>query len=257
MQVHILNVFTGDEAAGNPAAVVKLDDWFSLTELQRISTQLAQPVTAFIRALGTDYEIRWFAADIEINLCGHGSLAAAASLFATDPEHATNINFVSQHGIITVNKQQHGYTMSMPSWRAQPAPELINLVCELGINPVDVFTTRDLVIVANDAQQVADFQPDFAAIKAFSQFHAVIVTAPSDSDGYVLRYFAPSIGINEDIATGSAQCSLVPYWNDKLGHKTLQVQQLSQLGGYFKALQKDEDTIELTVNVELAQILEF
>jgi len=257
IDAHILNVFTGDNATGNPAAVVKLTSWLPEHELQTISRNLGQPITSFIVYIKHSYEIRWFAGCVEINLCGHGSLAAAAAIFEMDPDHDLDIQFISKHGVISVKKYTYGYTMTMPSWQSKHNPELKKYSKLLGLEAIDVFSTRDLVLVLDSEEQVRDFEPDFDVIKSISEYHAVIITAQKGAGGYVLRYFPPKIGINEDIATGSAQCSLAPYWLNKLSVKELEVRQLSIQGGYFHVSQSQSDSIELTVNVLLTQVVNF
>ncbi|QFI37789.1 PhzF family phenazine biosynthesis protein [Moritella marina ATCC 15381] len=263
-KAYILNVFTGEHAQGNPAAVVKLTAWLADTELQALSKNLGQPVTSFIVATDQGYAIRWFAGDVEIDLCGHGSLAAAAAaaIFEIQPEHALDVKLHSQHGIITVKKLADGYSMVMPSWTAKLSLDLhTNDYGKLvGLDPIDVFATRDLILVLEDEHQVRDFKPDFAVIKAIDDYHALIVTAQKGEAGYVLRFFAPKIGIDEDIATGSAQCSLVPYWSNKLSvdqldTRQLEVHQRSREGGYFQVTQNQNDSIELKVNVVLKDIV--
>ncbi|GIC77514.1 PhzF family phenazine biosynthesis protein [Moritella sp. F3] len=265
-KAYILNVFTGEHAQGNPAAVVKLTTWLSDMELQVLSKDLGQPVTSFIVATEQGYAIRWFAGNVEIDLCGHGSLAAAAAIFEITPEHALDVKLHSQHGIITVKKLADGYSMVMPSWTAEPSLDLdgncYGDACgkRLGLDPIDVFATRDLILVLEDEDQVRNFKPDFSVIKGIDDYHAVIVTAQKGDTGYVLRFFAPKIGIDEDIATGSAQCSLVPYWSSKLlteqlETRQLEVHQLSREGGYFQVTQNPNDSIELTVNVLLKSIV--
>lgn len=257
INAYILNVFTGEKAKGNPAAVVKLSSWLPGNELQTLSRHLKQPVTSFIVNSAQGYDIRWFAGEVEINLCGHGSLAAAAAIFEMTPNHKTTIQLVSSYGTIVVNKSANGYTMTMPSWQPEHKPQLEKYSTLLGVESIDIFSTRDLVVVLDSEQQVRNFNPDFDVIKSIRDYHAVILTAQKGTSGYVLRYFVPNIGIDEDIATGSAQCSLVSYWSNRLSVNELVVNQLSAQGGYFHVSQNQSDSIELTVNVLLTQIIKL
>ncbi|MCG7588051.1 PhzF family phenazine biosynthesis protein [Photobacterium sp. OFAV2-7] len=250
-------MFTGSKANGNPAAVVILDIWLPVETLQQLSKELGEPVTSFIVKVNQGYEIRWFADEVEINLCGHGSLAAAATIFEMMSDHVPDITLVSKHGTVTVTKSSDAFTMTMPSWKALHDPELSKYGDLLGVQPIDVFSTRDLVIVLENKEQVRQFEPNFDKISTVKDFHAIIVTAQNGDNGYVLRYFAPSIGINEDIATGSAQCSLVPYWSARLSPRVLEVTQLSLQGGYFQVKQASVDSIELTANVRLQETVKF
>lgn len=256
IKAYIFNVFTGKAAQGNPAAVVILNAWLQTRELQALSENLGQPVTSFVVGTELGFEIRWFAGDIEINLCGHGSLAAAAAIFEHNQYRKPTVKLISQHGVVSVNRCADGYTMAMPSWEPVFLPTLSKYNELLGLEAVDVFTTRDLVFVLESEQQVHNFEPNFDVLKNINDYHAVILTARKGTNGYVLRYFAPTIGINEDIATGSAQCSLAPYWSKQLSTKALEVTQLSSKGGYFQIATNQDNTIELTVNVELMQVIE-
>ncbi len=137
----------------------------------------------------------------------------------------------------------------MPSWQVKPH------AIPLGISgfsnrPIDAFTTRDLVVVLESEDDVAHYKPNFDELIKIDEFHAVIVTAQSSDSGYVLRYFAPKIGISEDLATGSAQCSLAPYWFEKLGKEKLTARQLSRAGGYFEVDRGSESTIVLSAHVK-------
>nr|WP_192928536.1 PhzF family phenazine biosynthesis protein [Photobacterium alginatilyticum] len=252
-----MNVFTGNTACGNPAAVVKLEAWVPLDILQALSGKLEQPVTSFIVEANEGYEIRWFAKEIEINLCGHGSLAAAAAIFEMIPDHAPVVTLFSKHGTVTVTKSSDAFTMTMPGWKEARCSGLAKHADMLGLEAIDVFSTRDLVIVLEHVEQVRRYQPDFDKISSINDFHATILTARNGNNGYVLRYFAPSIGINEDLATGSAQCSLGPYWFEQLSLQELEVTQLSQQGGYFQVKQASVDTIELIANVRLQEIVKL
>ncbi|MGL6312582.1 PhzF family phenazine biosynthesis protein [Vibrio sp. WXL103] len=255
INTYIFNVFTGKAAHGNPAAVVILKAWVRTSELQALSRQLGQPVTSFVVETELGFEIRWFAGDIEINLCGHGSLAAAAAIFEHNQCCKPTVKLISQYGVVSINRCADGYTMAMPSWESVLLPGLSKYNKLLGLEAVDMFTTRDLVLVLESEEQVRNFVPNFDVIKRIDDYHALILTAQKRTNGYVLRYFAPNIGINEDIATGSAQCSLAPYWSKQLSKKTLEVSQLSSQGGYFQVTKNQNDTIELTVNVKLMQFI--
>ncbi|MDZ7870812.1 MAG: PhzF family phenazine biosynthesis protein [Rheinheimera sp.] len=258
MQAIVFDVFCSDTARGNPAAVFWLQRWPDDDSLQAMAAGQLAPVTAFIcvpAGAGNDVAIavRWFAGRQEINLCGHGSLAAAALLFARQPQRQ-QVRLTSQFGDLSVARSlqaltalsagRDSFVMGLPAWPAQRPAELQQLIRSLqlpaqGLVLTDCFATRDLVLVLASAAQVQAFVPDFALLKQLGPYHALILTAPLDSSdelhqsGYVLRYFAPNIGINEDMATGSAQCSLAPYWLQRFGAQQLQVQQLSTAGGFF------------------------
>jgi len=242
----VYDVFSGDLQAGNPCGVVMLDEWLTDAELLNLSQQLAQPVTSFLMESNGQFQIRWFSLESEINLCGHGSLGAGAFLIT---EYQLNtVDLHSQYGIVTVQKRRENYSMTLPAWKGEPCiiPNALN---DSFTQVDDVFSTRDLVIVLPDEQSVANFVPNQQKIRQIRKHHALIVTASSGDSDYVLRYFAPNIGIDEDLATGSAQCSLAPYWFDKLGVEALNVRQLSKAGGLFQVEKTSESLITIIAKV--------
>jgi len=155
------------------------------------------------------------------------------------------VTLCSRYGPVTIEKDASRYHLELPSWKRNDcsvAKEQLGLTLE----PLDIFSTRDLVVVLESKRAVKDYKPNFKKIRELNQFHAVILTAQSSVDSYVLRYFAPSIGILEDIATGSAHCSIVPYWFDTLQQDTLTAWQLSKQGGLFELAKRDQSKIILT-----------
>lgn len=163
--------------------------------------------------------------------------------------HKNEAILQSQYGHVTVTELDGMYRIVMPSWQAKP--HVIPLdISGFSNRPVDAFTTRDLVVVLESEDDVAHYKPNFDELIKIDEFHAVIVTAQSSDSGYVLRYFAPKIGISEDLATGSAQCSLAPYWFEKLGKEKLTARQLSRAGGYFEVARGLESTIVLSAHVK-------
>jgi PhzF family phenazine biosynthesis protein len=276
MQAVILDVFCSDSAAGNPAAVCVLTAWPADLMLQTFAAAQSAPVTVFIilppaQTTAQPIPVRWFAGRQEINLCGHGSLAAAAFVMAQRPQWQ-QVVLTSLFGDISVARSplsvaalsagHDSFVMCLPAWTAQRPAELRQLTESLrlsaqGLVLTDCFATRDLVLVLASAAQVQAFVPDFTALRQLQPYHATILTAPlfaqdgTTAIGYVLRYFAPNIGINEDLATGSAQCSLAPYWQGRLHLQCLQVQQLSVGGGYFQLQTLNSQQILLQAAVRL------
>ncbi|MGY5746717.1 PhzF family phenazine biosynthesis protein [Vibrio antiquarius] len=247
IKAQVYDVFCDELAQGNPCGVVELNHWLSDSELLQITHQVAQPVTSFVVQSGSDYHIRWFSLAGEINLCGHGSLGAGAAIISN--YHQNEVILKSQYGHVTVTELDGMYRIVMPSWQANP--HVIPLdISGCSNRPVDAFTTRDLVVVLESEDDVAHYKPNFDELIKIDEFHAVIVTAQSSDSGYVLRYFAPKIGISEDLATGSAQCSLAPYWFEKLGKEKLMARQLSRAGGYFEVARGSESTIVLSAHVK-------
>ena len=199
---------------------------------------------------GNAFDIRWFALDGEINLCGHGSLAAGTDLIERYKFEEVTLN--SDYGQVVISSKDGLSRLELPSWNGKPYVQLSDAPMDLlALNQtvVDAFSTRDLVLVLDSEEAVRNFTPDFELYKKIKDLHAVMVTAKSSDDSYVLRYFAPKIGISEDLATGSAQCSLAPYWFDKLGKDKLSVRQLSSSGGCFEVERKTDSSIVVSARV--------
>ncbi|WP_435250542.1 PhzF family phenazine biosynthesis protein [Vibrio sp. nBUS_14] len=208
------------------------------------------PITAFVVKSGNAFDIRWFALDGEINLCGHGSLAAGTDLSERYKFEEVTLN--SDYGQVVISSKDGLSRLELPSWNGKPYVQLSDAPMDLlALNQtvVDAFSTRDLVLVLDSEEAVRNFTPDFELYKKIKDLHAVMVTAKSSDDSYVLRYFAPKIGISEDLATGSAQCSLAPYWFDKLGKDKLSVRQLSSSGGCFEVERKTDSSIVVSARV--------
>lgn len=199
---------------------------------------------------GNAFDIRWFALDGEINLCGHGSLAAGTDLIERYKFEEVTLN--SDYGQVVISSRDGLSRLELPCWNGKPYVQLSDAPMDLlALNQtvVDAFSTRDLVLVLDSEEAVRNFTPDFELYKKIKDLHAVMVTAKSSDDSYVLRYFAPKIGISEDLATGSAQCSLAPYWFDKLGKDKLSVRQLSSSGGCFEVERKTDSSIVVSARV--------
>lgn len=248
MLLHKVRAFTDHPQGGNPAGVICFEQFLPDPQLQQLALKSNQPVTAMVAPLGNGYQIRWFTPLQEINLCGHGTLAAAAVLFTQTPE-MSQVAFFSGYGDIQVRKTAEGFSLCLPLFTLTPvAPDALPAAISQG-KTVAAASGRDLILELASKQQVIDYQPDYNAIRQLP-WHALLLTAVDDTaaaPGYVLRYFAPSIGINEDPATGSAHCSLLPYWQAKYPKwsEPWRARQCSVQGGEFKVC-RIGDQLELT-----------
>lgn len=231
--VQLVHAFSSATCAGNPAAVVLFDKFPATELLQQLAAATLQPVTVMVCPAQNGYHIRWFSCSTEINLCGHGTLAAAAVLFnqQKNTSQSNELAFYSPFGNITVAKQQQHFCLTLHTFALQ-AQDLQGYAVAISQSAIRAASSRDLILEFATAAEVAAYQPDFAAMGLLS-WHAVILTAASPEGGYVFRYFAPKIGINEDPATGSAHCSLMPYWASRLGYGPIKALQLSATGGEF------------------------
>jgi predicted PhzF superfamily epimerase YddE/YHI9 len=225
-----VDAFAGQVFRGNPAAVCPLDAWLPDGVLQSIAAENNLSETAFTVPRGDGFELRWFTPTMEMDLCGHATLAAAFVLFVERGFSGRAIEFHSRSGSLRVEREGEILTLDFP---ARPAtacapPEL--LVRGLGRPPAVVFKSRDYLAVFATAAEVRALRPDFAALKNLDCL-GVIATAPGDDCDFVSRFFAPAAGVDEDPVTGSAHCTLVPYWSQRLSKAKLFARQISARGG--------------------------
>ena len=230
LPLYQVDAFTDRVFGGNPAAVVLLDEWLPDRVLAAIAAENNLAETAFVVPRGDVMPLRWFTPTVEVDLCGHATLAAAHVLFRHKLPSATSLTFSTLSGNLVVRRDGESLSMDFPSRPGQRMEVTDALVSALGIRPREVHLARDLLAVFDSESQIRDFQPDFPRIASVDVF-AVIISAPGDTVDYVYRFFAPRQGIPEDPATGSANCTLVPYWAARLGKPELVARQLSVRGG--------------------------
>jgi PhzF family phenazine biosynthesis protein len=234
LTLYQIDAFTNYLFGGNPAAVIPLDQWISESLMQRLALENNLSETVFFVPSSkpdVDYEIRWFTPLVEINLCGHATLAAAFVLFHVMGYSHQAIRFESKSGILTITKNADKISMDFPAWKPAALTAWPNeLSAALGNIPfTSVYQYRDLLVEVADEDKVQLCQPDFTLLKKIGQ--KVILTAKGSKVDFVSRFFAPSAGVDEDPVTGSAHAQLIPYWAEKLGKKSLHARQLSKRGG--------------------------
>jgi PhzF family phenazine biosynthesis protein len=222
--------FAGASFHGNPAGVCPLEKWPSDDILQKIAAENNLSETAFFCARGGDYDLRWFTPETEVDLCGHATLASAFVLFSELGFKGNTIRFRSRSGVLTVTRDGDVMTLDFPSRPATPCAAPETLIRGLGRQPLEVLKARDYLAVFKTEDDVRSLRPDFAALNAVDAL-GVIATAPGTDSDFVSRFFAPAAGINEDPVTGSAHCTLVPFWSPRLGKTTLFARQISRRGG--------------------------
>jgi len=231
LPIYQIDAFTGSLFGGNPAAVVLLHDWLSDELLQAIAAENNLSETAYVVPRGQHFGLRWFTPTIEIDLCGHATLASAFVLFREKIAEGDEIRFETvTSGELSVRRDGALIQLDFPARVPQPIAGSQALTAALGAEPSAVFQARDLLAVFDHQDQVAALQPDFERIASLETF-AVIVSAPGDEVDFVSRFFAPKAGVPEDPVTGSAHCSLIPYWSRRLGKTSLQARQISRRGG--------------------------
>jgi len=203
--------------------------------MQKIAVENRHSNTAFVvaRADG-DFDLRWFTPKVEDDLCGHATLASAYVL-ALRKHKVWPVRFHTRSGLLTVAQEGDSFEMDFPARPPQPCEAPVDLLPALGLKAALVMKSRDYLVVVDRAEQVRALLPDIDALAGQDAGSGTIVTAPGERDvDYVCRFFAPSIGIDEDPATGSIHCTLAPYWAGRLGKDTLRAEQLSIRGGSMR-----------------------
>lgn len=232
LPIYQLDAFASRLFAGNPAAVVPLDEWPPDATLQAVAAENNLAETAFFVRRGDAWELRWFTPSVEIDLCGHATLASAAVIFRhIEPSHRRVEFRTRKAGTLVVTQQGAELALDFPSRPAEPVAAPAALAAALGADPAEVLAARDYLCVFENTEDVHNLRPDFAALAKLDR-GAVICTAPGIGEfDFVSRFFAPALGIDEDPVTGSAQCTLVPFWAARLGRTHLRAKQVSSRGG--------------------------
>lgn len=225
-----VDAFADELFAGNPAAVCLLTDWLPDKLLQKIAAENNLSETAFLVPKGPGYELRWFTPTIEVDLCGHATLASAHVHFTHLKVGPKTTVFYTKSGELTVRKTQEGLQMNFPSQPPVPIERPPDLCDWFDVQPTSVLAGPDYFLVYESEEIVSKLRPNFTALMG-ADLRGVLATAPGDSSDFVSRFFAPKAGIPEDPVTGSAHCSLAPYWSTQLGKTSLVGRQISPRGG--------------------------
>ena len=225
-----VDAFTNRVFGGNPAAVVIMNDWLPDEVLQSIARENNLSETAFVIPRDDWFDLRWFTPTVEVDLCGHATLASAWVLFENGFWPDEEIAFETQSGRLTVRRQGEWLAMNFPSRPPRPTDPDAAVAAALGAAPAELHESRDLLAVFGEQAEVEALRPDIGAI-ARLEAYAIIATAPGDSCDFVSRFFAPRAGVPEDPVTGSAHCTLVPYWSARLGKAKLRALQVSERSG--------------------------
>lgn len=227
-----VDAFSRKVFGGNPAAVCFLESWLEDKLLLSIAAENNLSETAFLMPKEKgNYGLRWFTPSVEVDLCGHATLAGAFVIFSFIDNTLSSVNFDTASGKLTVSKSGELLSMDFPSRKPKPAEAPPLLTQALGAEPLEVLKSRDLMAVFKDEAAIKDMKPDFDKLKQLKDVFAVIVTSRGEKADFVSRFFAPNIGVPEDPVTGSAHCTLIPYWAERLGKNSLRALQLSRRGG--------------------------
>jgi PhzF family phenazine biosynthesis protein len=226
-----IDAFTSRVFGGNPAAIVPLEHWLDDETLQSIAAENNLSETAFFVGEKGYFHIRWMTPTDEVDLCGHATLAAAWVVFNEIEKGRTEVHFRSKSGPLRVSAVDDTLSLDFPSRPPEPSDgAAAALAAALGARPREVLASRDYLAVYETEDEVRALKPDMPNVAALDRL-GVIVTAPGRDCDFVSRFFVPSVGIPEDPVTGSAHCTLVPYWSKRLRKSKLFARQVSARGG--------------------------
>jgi len=225
-----VDAFTSQVFGGNPAGVCPLEDWLSKGLMQKIAAENNLSETAFFVANQEDFQIRWFTPTVEIDLCGHATLAAAHAIFTHMGYQKSTLRFISKKYSLEVKKIDDLLTMFFPAVKGAEEPVESKYEKVLGRRPIRVFHGLDWMLVYENEEQIRCLNPDYLRLRLWPA-RGIIATAPGKNVDFVSRFFAPAIGVNEDPVTGSAHTMLIPFWAETLGRQDMMALQLSERGG--------------------------
>jgi PhzF family phenazine biosynthesis protein len=228
--VYQVDAFSSRVFSGNPAAICPLEKWLPDDQMQSIAAENNLSETAFFVSNGNSYHLRWFTPKVEVDLCGHATLASAFVIFSRVATSENSVRFETKSGTLVVTRDGDLLSMDFPARPPAACEAYPQLVPALGGKPEAVLAARDYLAIYSTEDEVRSLTPDMAALMKIDRF-AVIATAPGKEVDFVSRFFAPAKGVPEDPVTGSAHCTLIPYWSKRLGKKKLHAHQVSPRGG--------------------------
>jgi PhzF family phenazine biosynthesis protein len=228
--IYQVDAFSNRLFHGNPAAVCPLEDWLEDQKLQAIAAENNLSETAFFVAQNGQYQLRWFTPVTEVDLCGHATLASAFVIFHFMNDSLKEVEFFTKSGKLKVGRKGSLLAMDFPARPASPCSAPESLLEGLEIEPEEVLLSRDYLVVYDSEEKIKSLRPKMDSLLDLDCL-GVIVTSQGKNADFVSRFFGPKAGVPEDPVTGSAHCTLVPYWAKRLDKRELHAFQLSQRGG--------------------------
>ncbi|RZK49745.1 MAG: PhzF family phenazine biosynthesis protein [Pedobacter sp.] len=251
-KIYQIDAFAEKVFSGNPAAVCPLQEWLADELLLQIAAENNLAETAFYVKHQDVFELRWFTPAVEVDLCGHATLAAAYVLFNLEGYTGDEIEFLSPlSGSLKVRKNGDNLSLNFPVDTITSIPlETSHLACFKNVKPFAAYKGKsDIMLVFESETEIAAAEPQILNIEALDA-RGVIITAPGENCDFVSRFFGPKVGINEDPVTGSAHTTLIPYWANKLQKNSLSAQQLSARKGNLET-QLQGDRVEISGKAQL------
>ncbi len=258
LPIYQVDAFCAEPFSGNPAAVCPMDRWLDDITMQRIAMENNLAETAFFVKNGNDFDLRWFTPAVEVDLCGHATLASAHVLYTYLDYADDKIVFNTRSGRLEVKKKGEHYTMNFPVDTLERTDAVDNVFRDVDTSNCTTYKGKtDYILFFDSEEQVHNLQPDLRNIAELDA-RGLIATAKGDNVDFVYRFFGPQSGVDEDPATGSAQTSLVPLWAGILNKKHLSSIQLSKRRGFFESeLEGDRVNISGRANTFLVGEIQF
>ncbi len=237
-----VDAFTSRLFGGNPAAVCPLTEWLPEATMQAIAAENNLAETAFFVPQGDGYLLRWFTPTVEVELCGHATLASGYVVTHILAPERRSVTFDTlKAGPLEVIRDGDLLAMDFPSWPPEERSADPRVLAALGAPPPQSFVARGRTLAVYDrAEDVAALRPDFAAMRQVAGADAIATAPGRNGIDFVSRYFAPNYGVDEDPVTGSAHCVLTPYWAARLGKEQLTARQISARGGELTCTLRDD-----------------
>lgn len=231
LQIYQADAFAAGLFKGNPAAVVPLQEWLSDELMQQIAMENNLSETAFFIPEGDHFHIRWFTPKAEVRLCGHATLGTAHILFNELNFQGDLLEFESLSGLLTVKKVGDKLQLDFPADFAQEVDSIETFTEAFGTKPLKTLKGRtDYLLLFESEETIKNLQPNIQLLLS-TNARGIMVTAKGNEVDFVSRFFAPSVGVNEDPVTGSAHTTLIPFWANRLNKNELTALQLSARGG--------------------------
>jgi PhzF family phenazine biosynthesis protein len=232
-----VDAFTRRAFGGNPAVVCRVADWPSSAWMQQLAGEMNVGATVFVRRVDEEIQLRWFSPTVELEMCGHGTLAAAHLLWETgDADPARALTFQTRAGALSAVRDAGRIVLDLPALVDHPAEPPAGLLAALGLGDARYLGRNrfDYLVEVDGEEVVRDLDPDMQKLSGIETRGVIVTSGAADADtDFVSRFFAPAAGIAEDYATGSTHCCLAVFWSRRLGRTRLVARQLSRRGGLF------------------------
>ena len=240
-KIYQIDAFADVLFSGNPAAVCPLDNWLDADIMQKIAAENNLAETAFTVPVENGFEIRWFTPEVEVDLCGHATLASAYTLMNFEGFSGEKINFFSRNsGTLTVNKNGDFLTLDFPKDNLKKVEDLAIFEKCFVYQPIEAYQGKtDYLLIFENEHQIQNIEPNIPEIAKINA-RGIIVSSISENFDFVSRFFGPNCGVNEDPVTGSAHTTLTPFWAEKLGKTKLTAKQISKRGGVLECELKND-----------------